>query len=153
MICAHINPWSTCRSGVSVHVHYWQKRVRDVIRITFYEKPWRYHGECCASIGPAAKTLGACGPSGFGLGTSLGTTFTMVPPRLFQIMSHCSSSAILLHSHNLLYLHIHLQLHLHPKLRIYIATKGGKIVLFMYIFLYDYFYWLEDAQGDKFPSY
>ena len=52
------------------------------------KKPWRYHGECCASGGPAAKTLGACGPSGFGLGTSLGTTFTMIPPRLFQIMSH-----------------------------------------------------------------
>ena len=34
-----------------------------------------------------AKTLGACGPSGFGLGTSRGTTFTMIPPRLFQIMS------------------------------------------------------------------
>ena len=51
------------------------------------KKPWRYHGECCASGGPAAKTLGACGPSGFGLGTSLGTTFTMIPPRLFQIMS------------------------------------------------------------------
>ena len=51
------------------------------------KKPWRYHGECCASGGPAAKTLGACGPSGFGLGTSLGTTFTMVPPQLFQIMS------------------------------------------------------------------
>ena len=52
------------------------------------KKPWRYHGECCASGCPAAKTQGACGPSGFGLGTSLGTTFTMIPPRLFQIMSH-----------------------------------------------------------------
>ena len=52
------------------------------------KKPWRYHGECCASGGPAAITLGACGPSGFGLGTSLGTPFTMIPPRLFQIMSH-----------------------------------------------------------------
>ena len=51
------------------------------------KKPWRYHGECCASGGPAAKTLGAGGPLGFGLGTSLDTTFTMVPPRLFQIMS------------------------------------------------------------------
>ena len=29
-----------------------------------------------------------CGPSGFGLGTSRGTTFTMIPPRLLQIMSH-----------------------------------------------------------------
>ena len=52
------------------------------------KKPRRYHGEFCASGGPAAKTLGACGPSGFGLGTSLGTQFTMIPPRLFQIMSH-----------------------------------------------------------------
>ena len=39
------------------------------------------------SESPAAKTLGACGPSGFGLGTSLGTSFTTLPPRLFQIMS------------------------------------------------------------------
>ena len=53
------------------------------------KKPWRYHGECYASGGPVAKTLGACGPLGFGLGTSLGTTFTMVPPPLFQIMSQC----------------------------------------------------------------
>ena len=52
------------------------------------KKPWSYHGECCALGGPAAKILGASGPSGFGLGTSLGTTFTMIPPRLFQIMSH-----------------------------------------------------------------
>ena len=37
---------------------------------------------------PMAKTLGACGPSGFGLGTSLGTTFTLKPPQLIQIMSH-----------------------------------------------------------------
>ena len=51
------------------------------------KKPWRYHGEPCALRGPAAKTLGACGPFGFGLWTSLGTTFTMIPPRLFQIMS------------------------------------------------------------------
>ena len=34
-----------------------------------------------------AKTLGACGPSGFGLGTSLGTPFTTLHPRLFHIMS------------------------------------------------------------------
>ena len=27
------------------------------------KKPWRYHGEC-PSGGQAAKTLGACGPSG-----------------------------------------------------------------------------------------
>ena len=37
---------------------------------------------------PAAKTLGTCGPYGFGLGTSLGTPFTTLPPWLFQIMSH-----------------------------------------------------------------
>ena len=37
---------------------------------------------------PAAKTLRACDPSGFGLGTSLGTPFTTLPPRIFQIMSH-----------------------------------------------------------------
>ena len=49
------------------------------------EKPWGYHGEWSASGGPTAKTLGACSPSGFGLGTSLGTPFTMKPPRLFQI--------------------------------------------------------------------
>ena len=41
-----------------------------------------------------AKTLGACGPSSFGLGTSLGTTFTMIPPRLFQIMSHCAVCSV-----------------------------------------------------------
>ena len=51
------------------------------------EKPWGYHGEWSALEGSMAKTLGACGPSGFGLGTSLGCTpFTMIPPRLFQIM-------------------------------------------------------------------
>ena len=38
------------------------------------KKPWRYDGECCASGGPAAKTLGDCGPSGFGLGTRLART-------------------------------------------------------------------------------
>ena len=31
------------------------------------------------SESPAAKTLGACGPLGFGLGTYLGTLFTMIP--------------------------------------------------------------------------
>ena len=41
-----------------------------------------------------AKTLGACGPSGFGLGTSLGTPFTMIPPRLFQIMYHSPHSTL-----------------------------------------------------------
>ena len=51
------------------------------------KKPWRYLSECCASGGPAAKTLRACGPSGFGLGTSIGTPFTMVPPRHFQKMT------------------------------------------------------------------
>ena len=52
------------------------------------KKPWRYHGECCASGGPAAKTLGACGPSGFGLGNSLGTPFTMIHPWLSHSLSH-----------------------------------------------------------------
>ena len=33
------------------------------------------------------KTLGACGPSGLGLGTSQGTPFTMIPTRLFQTFS------------------------------------------------------------------
>ena len=37
---------------------------------------------------PRPKPSGPGAPSGFGLGTSLGTTFTMIPPRLFQIMSH-----------------------------------------------------------------
>ena len=32
------------------------------------------------------KTLGACRPSSFGLRTSRGTPFTMITPRLFQIM-------------------------------------------------------------------
>ena len=36
---------------------------------------------------PAAKTLGACGPSGFGLGTFLGRLFTTLPPQVFQIIS------------------------------------------------------------------
>ena len=40
------------------------------------------------NVVPQAKTLRPCGPAGFGLGTSLGTPFTMIPPRLFQIMSH-----------------------------------------------------------------
>ena len=47
-----------------------------------------YHGEWSPSESPAAKTLGVCGPSGFGLGSSLGTQFTNLPPRLYQIMSH-----------------------------------------------------------------
>ena len=59
------------------------------------KKPWRYHGECCALGGPAAITLGACGLLGFGLRTSLGTTFTMIPPRLFQIVSHCILQGLL----------------------------------------------------------
>ena len=36
---------------------------------------------------PSDKTLGACGPLDFCLGTSLGAPFTTLPPRLFQIMS------------------------------------------------------------------
>ena len=46
---------------------------------------------------PAAKTLGACGPSSFGLETSLRTPFTTLPPRLFQIMSH-SAHYTLMHT-------------------------------------------------------
>ena len=33
------------------------------------------------------QNLWACGPFGFGLGTSLGTPFTMIPPRLFHTLS------------------------------------------------------------------
>ena len=39
---------------------------------------------------PGLKPLEPAAPLSFGLGTSLGTPFTMIPPRLFQIMSHCS---------------------------------------------------------------
>ena len=39
--------------------------------------------------GPRPKPSGPAAPRAFGLGTSLGTTFTMIPPRLFQIMSQC----------------------------------------------------------------
>ena len=58
------------------------------------KKHLRYHGECCASRGLAAKTLRACGPSVFGRGTSLGTTFNMIPPQLFQIMSQYTPSGV-----------------------------------------------------------
>ena len=44
------------------------------------------------SESPVAKTLWACGPSGFGLGTSLGTPFPMIPPRLFHRLSHFARS-------------------------------------------------------------
>ena len=40
--------------------------------------PWEVLGQ---------KTLRACGPSVFGLGTSLGTPFTIIPPRLFHTIS------------------------------------------------------------------
>ena len=53
----------------------------------YLKKLRRYHGECCASGGPKAKTRGAAGPEGFGRGTSRGTTFTMIPPRFFHKMS------------------------------------------------------------------
>ena len=46
-----------------------------------------YHGEWSALGGPKAKTRGAAGPNGFGRGTSGGSPFTMIPPRLFHIMS------------------------------------------------------------------
>ena len=39
------------------------------------------------NVVPKAKTRGPAGPEGFGRGTSLGTTFTMVPPRFFHKMS------------------------------------------------------------------
>ena len=39
---------------------------------------------------PLAKNPWSCGPLVFGLGTSLGTPFTTIPTRLFQIMSHYS---------------------------------------------------------------
>ena len=70
------------------------------------KKPWRYHGECYASGGPAAKTLGACSPSGFALGTSLGTTFTMIPPRLFQIISQITLVKVVKKSTNTLTVNI-----------------------------------------------
>ena len=41
---------------------------------------------------PVAKTLGACDPSGFGLGIFLRTPFTMIPPRLFHRLSHCTGT-------------------------------------------------------------
>ena len=52
---------------------------------------------------PAAKTLEACGPSAFGLGTSLGTLFTTLPSQLFQIMSHCAACVVqsIVHSQSL----------------------------------------------------
>ena len=36
---------------------------------------------------PKAKTLGVAGPKGFGRGTSQGTLFTMIHPRLFHTFS------------------------------------------------------------------
>ena len=53
------------------------------------EKPWVYHSKWSPSGSPSTKTLGACGPSGFGLGTSLWAPFTMIHPWLFHILSHC----------------------------------------------------------------
>ena len=48
-----------------------------------------YHGEWSPSGNSAAKKiLGACDPSGFDLGSSLGTPFTMITPWLFHILSH-----------------------------------------------------------------
>ena len=43
---------------------------------------------------PRTKSLGTCGPSGFSLGTPLDTPFTMIPPQLFQIMSHHTGPAL-----------------------------------------------------------
>ena len=36
---------------------------------------------------PRPKTIGACGPSGSDLGTSLGTPFTTIHPLLFHTLS------------------------------------------------------------------
>ena len=41
-----------------------------------------------------AKTVGACGPFGFCLGTSLGTPITMIPPRFFHTLYHCPLSIL-----------------------------------------------------------
>ena len=41
------------------------------------------------------KSLGDCGPWDFGLGTCLGTPFTMIPPWLYKIMSHSSTGEML----------------------------------------------------------
>ena len=44
--------------------------------------------ECIMVNGvPRPKTLGACGPSGFGIGTFLVTPFTTIHPRLFHTLS------------------------------------------------------------------
>ena len=48
------------------------------------------HGEWSPLGSPAAKILGVCGPSVFGLGTSHGTPFTIIPPRLFHTLSQDS---------------------------------------------------------------
>ena len=45
-----------------------------------------YHGEWSPLGSPKAKTRGAAGPDGFGRETYRGTTFTMIPPRLFHKM-------------------------------------------------------------------
>ena len=46
-----------------------------------------YHGEWSPSGSPMAKTKGAAGPEGFGRGTSRGTPFSMIPPKLFHTFS------------------------------------------------------------------
>ena len=61
--------------------------VRYAIRMTFYEKAfevswWTLCLERSRSQNPWGQR-----PLGFCLWTSLGTTVTMIPPRLFQIMS------------------------------------------------------------------
>ena len=52
-----------------------------------WEKPGGYIGECSALGGPAAQNPRGLHPLGFSLGTYLGTPFTMIPPRFFQIRS------------------------------------------------------------------
>ena len=57
--------------------------VRDAIRMTFYGKNL---GGIMVNVVPRQvpriKPTGPAAPRVFGLGTSLGTTFTMIPPRV-----------------------------------------------------------------------
>ena len=71
----------TSRTSILVFSPGWQKN----------ENVWKSLGGIMVNVVPLevprSKILGACGPSGFGLGTSLRTPFTTLPPRLFQTMS------------------------------------------------------------------
>ena len=60
------------------------------------EKLWRYHDEWSPLAGPAAKKkLGPAATRVFGLGTSLGTPFSKIPPRLFHTLSHSIVGSII----------------------------------------------------------